>query len=347
MKIKNWRKSLLPKNSLIKDVIYNLNRSKLKISLIQENQKLIGIITDGDIRRGLLKNLSLNDNVSKIIKKKPITIQDKFSDNKIIDLLNQKSVDIVPIINSKKKIKGLYAKDFTNKHDKFPKTAVVIMAGGFGKRLMPITKKIPKPLIEIKNVPIIEKILLSFINEGFKNFFIVGHYKIEMIINHLKKFNTQINIKFIKEKKPLGTAGGLFFLKNHKYDNFIISNSDVITSMNYSDFLKFHKKNKSNITIAGKKESFEIPFGVLKKSNDNLKDINEKPSLDLIINAGIYILDKKIINKLNKPRYLKMTDFIKKISDKKIIKKIFILHENWIDIGSKKDLQKAKTNVKF
>jgi len=347
MKIKNWKKSILPKNSLIKDVIYNLNKTKLKICMIQENQKLIGIITDGDIRRGLLKNLSLNDNVLKIIKKKPIIIQEKFSANKINNLLNQKGVDIVPIVNSKKEIKGLYANNFTNKYNEFPKTAVVIMAGGFGKRLMPITKKIPKPLIEIKNVPIIEKILLSFINEGFKNFFIIGHYKIEMIMNYLEKFNSQINIKFIKEKKPLGTAGGLYYLKKQDYDDFIISNSDVITSMNYSNFLKFHKKNKSNITIAAKQENFEIPFGVLKKSKDNLIDINEKPSLNFIVNAGIYILDKKIIIKLLKPKYLKMTDFIKKITNKKIKKKIFILHENWIDIGSKKDLKKARTNVKF
>ena len=105
---------------------------------------------------------------------------------------------------------------------------------------------------------------MSFMNEGFQNFFIIGHYKIEMIINHLKKFNSQINIEFIKEKKPLGTAGGLYFLKNKNYENFIISNSDVLTSMNYSDLLKFHRENKSNITVAGKKENFQIPFGVLK-----------------------------------------------------------------------------------
>ncbi len=347
MKIKNWKQSILSKNALIKDVIYNLNKTKFKICMIEDKKKLVGVITDGDIRRGLLKDLSLTDKVLKIIKKKPITINENLNVNKIIQLLDFKEIDSVPIINKKKNIVGLYIKKYTNKYNQFPKTAVVIMAGGFGKRLMPITKKIPKPLIEIKNVPIIEKILLSFINEGFQNFFIIGHYKIEMIINYLKKFNSQINIKFIKEKKPLGTAGGLFFLKKQNYENFIISNSDVLTSMNYSDFYSFHKQNKSNITIAAKKEKFQIPFGVINRVKDNLLDINEKPSFDFLINTGIYIFDKKIINKLTKPKYLKMTDFIEKLNNRKIKKKIFILHENWIDIGSKRDLKKAIINEKF
>ncbi|MDC1177948.1 sugar phosphate nucleotidyltransferase [Candidatus Pelagibacter sp.] len=347
MKIKNWKQSILTKNALIKDVIHNLNKTKLKICMIEENQKLVGVITDGDIRRGLLKDLSLNDKVSKIIKKKPFTIKENFCVKKTIQLLDLKELDSVPIINKEKKIIGLYIKKFIDKYNQFPKTAVVIMAGGFGKRLMPITKKIPKPLVEIKNVPVIEKILLSFKNEGFQNFFIIGHYKIEMIINHLKKFNSQINIKFIKEKKPLGTAGGLFFLKKKKYENFIITNSDVLTSMNYSNFLKFHKQNKSNITIAGKKEKFKIPFGIINKLKDNLIDISEKPCFNFIVNAGIYILDRKIINKLSKPKHLQMTDLIKKIKDKKILKKIFILHENWIDIGSINDLKKANSNEKF
>ena len=168
--------------------------------MIEENQKLIGVVTDGDIRRGLLKDLSLNDKVLKIIKKKPITISENFDIKKVIQLLDLKEIDSVPIINDKKKIVGLYIKKFIDKFNQFPKTAVVIMAGGFGKRLMPITKRIPKPLVEIKNVPVLEKILMSFMNEGFQNFFIIGHYKIEMIINHLKKFNSQINIEFIKKK---------------------------------------------------------------------------------------------------------------------------------------------------
>ena len=347
MKIKNWKQSILTKNALIKDVIHNLNKTRFKICMIVENQKPAGVVTDGDIRRGLLKDLSLNDKVLKIIKKKPITINENFDVKKVIQLLDLKDVDSVPIIDNKRKIVGLYIKKFIDKYNQFPKTAVVIMAGGFGKRLMPITKKIPKPLVEIKNVPVIEKILLSFMNEGFQNFFIIGHYKIEMIINHLKKFNSQINIEFIKEKKPLGTAGGLYFLRNKSYENFIISNSDVLTSMNYSDLLKFHRENKSNITIAGKKENFQIPFGVLKKTKDKFINIEEKPSISFFINTGIYILDKKIIKKISKPVYLKMTDFLKKIKDKKTSKKIFLLHENWIDIGSKKDLKIANSNNKF
>ena len=117
--------------------------------------------------------------------------------------------------------------------------------------------------------------------------------------------------------------------------------------MNYSNFLKFHKQNKSNITIAGKKEKFKIPFGIINKLKDNLIDISEKPCFNFIVNAGIYILDRKIINKLSKPKHLQMTDLIKKIKDKKILKKIFILHENWIDIGSINDLKKANSNEKF
>jgi dTDP-glucose pyrophosphorylase len=347
MKIDNWKDVIIKDNCKIKDIIKNINLTSKKISIIVDSKdNFKGIVTDGDIRRGLVKGYELRDSVKKIIKRKPLiaSAQLKYSDAKKI--MEKNKIDYIPIINKQNKVTGI----FDNKRDmnglNLKKIPFVIMAGGFGKRLHPMTIDIPKPMIKIDEKSIIEKIIDKAMQEGFRNFYIIGHYKINLLKRHLgngKKLN--ISISYFEEKKPLGTAGGLFFLKKLKFKKFLITNCDILTDANYAGICDYNTETTSSATIAVRKNKFTLPFGVINSDGSNFLSVAEKPKTFYTVNAGVYVINKSLIKYIKKT-YMQMTDFLNFCKEKKNKISIYPLHEDWADIGSKNELKKAKRKLK-
>ena len=293
-KMSNWKKKIITKKFTIKETIKNLNSNPFHICLlVNKKNQLIGSITDGDIRRAIIKGYSLDDKVEKICNKNPLKGNEKMNLQQIKYMMIKNVILHLPIVDKKNKINNVYSLQKIHSGEIINST-FFIMAGGKGKRLMPLTKKIPKPLLKIMGKPIIEHIIINAKNKGFKKFVISLNYLAKKIINTLgdgSRFGVKIN--YILEKKELGTAGSLGFYKNKSNEPIILSNADILTDINYTKFLKFHKDSKADLTIAVRKHEIKNPFAVIKIEGGKMLNIDEKPVISSYINAGIYAISKK------------------------------------------------------
>ena len=251
-------------------------------------------------------------------------------------------IRFIPILK-KKKIHDLYDLSEEYPIQKFSND-VIIFAGGKGERLGKLTKKTPKPLIKIGKISILENLLKNFKQEGFYNFTIITNYLSDKIINKIsdgKKMGVKIN--YIVEKKALGTLGGISLIKKPLSEDVIISNADIVGYINLNEILEFHKKKKNDITVGSSYYNYNIPYGVIKNNKNSLTKIEEKPSVNFNVNAGIYVFKKRILKKIKYNSYLSATDFINQNINLKI--KIFTIFNSWIDVGNVEQLNRAKKKV--
>ena len=258
-----WKKTLLNKESCMKDVLETLDKGAQGIVLvIDDNGKLYGTITDGDVRRALLNGMDTNSPLEDFIQKKPIVSNAGVNNNKLISIMEENGIIQLPIVDQSNKITGLKTlKELLVK--KKIDNPVFIMAGGFGKRLQPLTNSTPKPMIDINGKPILEIILLQFIDYGFNNFYISTFYKSQKIKNHFKNGeHLNVSIKYIEEDKPLGTAGALRLLPFNTFNSpIIMMNGDLITKVNINNFLTYHYENKNDLTIGAANMSLKFHMG--------------------------------------------------------------------------------------
>lgn len=340
----------LHKNNTISQAIKILDREDPKIVLvIDEKKNLIATITDGDIRRGLIKGFKLADNITKIMHRNfefaKVNDDEKLIKQKMKNLLLKQ----IPILDEKGRVVDIRTAEDYEKNKKID-TEIIIMAGGLGKRLMPLTKKTPKPMLKIGDKPILEKIIVNLADQGFYNFTISTFYKSENVKKYFKNGKKWgIKIKYINEKKPMGTAGSLSLIKDKKNsDDIIIINGDVISKVNYLSLIDYHKKNKASATICVKKYEMEVPYGVIKnkKQTEEVINIYEKPVNTFFVNAGIYVINMKNINTIKPNTFLDMPMFLNKLINKKNKIFMFPIHEFWIDIGEKNQYEFAKKNIK-
>ncbi len=337
-----WKKSILKFNSSIQEAIQNLNYSSAKIVLVVDNDgKLKGTITDGDIRRGLLKNLKLNDSINHIINLKPFFAAPGLKKEIVLNLMKNNKIQQIPVVDNDNKIVGLYSWDeINNPIDR--DNLMIIMAGGKGTRLLPHSKKISKTMLEVSGKPILQRIIEKAKFDGFRNFVIAVNHLSSTIENHFldgKNFN--VNIEYIHEKVPLGTAGALSLIKTKPKKDFIVTNGDVLVDLRYSEILDFHKNLNSYATMAVKPHEIQNPFGVVDILDTDIIKITEKPIYKSYINAGVYALSPKSLEVLDKNILCNMTTLFEKL--KKLDKRIsaFPIHEYWIDVGIPEDLKKA------
>ena len=328
-----WKKGLLYRKSSIYDAIKNLEETALQIVLITDIKKnFIGTLTDGDIRLGILKGAKLNSSIEKLINKNPVAVNKRISKDDALKIMKRHSINHLPIVKNKKVV-GLYQAGIKNDFLDF-ENLFVVMAGGKGKRLMPLTKNIPKPLLIYKKKHLIEHILFKIKESGFSNVFISVNYLKDKIINKLKngkKYDLKIN--YLKEKQALGTAGSLAQLKNKTKLPILVSNCDVISEMSYLKLLDFHIKKKADITVVIKEHQSINPFGQIKIKDSKILNIVEKPISLSYINAGIYVLNPKILNYIKKNQSLDMSGLIVKLLQKK--KKIipYPITDKWSDVS--------------
>ena len=350
IKKSNLKHVLINKNRSIKDALIVLNKSnfqKKKICIVVEKSKVIDVLTDGDIRRILIKEKNLNNKICNYLKNKFIFANQSNSIEELNFLIKKYQIDFLPILNNKKELIFLFYIDQKNyEKSKQFENEIFILAGGRGKRMFPLTDNIPKPMLKIGSETIIETLINSFKNQGFYNFTISLNYLSDKIVNYIKnKRFEDVNIKFVFEKKKLGTAGPISRLKKYRKKPIIIINGDIYTRLNFVDLLNFHNKNKNSLTICSRFYNQEIPYGVIGKRNNSKEIIVEKPMYEFKISAGIYVLNSNLVNKIPKNKFLNMNDFINLQYKKKKRVGVFPIHELWMDIGDHGSFINAQSEI--
>jgi dTDP-glucose pyrophosphorylase len=330
-------------NTTILETIKKLNNpsnNEKTLFVIDSKKRLIGSVTDGDIRRGFIKQISTLDKVSKIMKKNPIVYKSFKKTNKRI---KRDGIKFGPILNKQKQIVRFV--NF-NKYQDLRKTNIVIMAGGKGERLYPLTKKIPKPIIKINGKSHLTSLISELIERGTENIIVSTNYKSNKIINDLKWINNKnVKIIFLKEKKYLGTAGPLSLINIKNNFPYLIINGDIHTSVNFKSILEEHKNSGSKVSICVKYEKNKIPFAVIKQKKGKVTNIIEKPVTDNLSSIGIYVLNKTILKKIPKNNFLQMPDFLQGLLKENIDINCCYVYEKWKDFGTINNL--AELDAKY
>lgn len=310
-------KYLILSNSSISDAIKRLNEINPQILfVVNKSSKLLGSVTDGDVRRYILKSEPLNKNIKYAINKNPVACdirKKKLELNYYENLLVKRNLKAIPVTKNKKIVDIIFPKIIHKQS-----TPVIIMAGGKGIRLLPLTTNIPKPLIKIHSKPMLQYLIENIKNEDFQNIFIsINHFglQIKKFINSIKF--KDIEIKFIEEKTPLDTAGCLSFFKNKIDKNLIVINADVMTDLKLEKILNYHLDTKSDLTIGCLIHQYQIPFGVIKLKKNKYNAIEEKPIIKKLVNSGIYVLSKNVITLTKKNERLSMLGLIERAKSKK------------------------------
>jgi dTDP-glucose pyrophosphorylase len=314
--------------------------SRKILFVINDSQKLIGTITDGDIRRWILKGGDLSKEIVDTYNKTPLTFNDDYKISEVKKVMVERGIQSIPIINKKGQIKEIlfweevFAEKFMENNVKVD-IPVVIMAGGRGARLDPFTRILPKPLIPVGDKPILEIIIDNFQKYSVDNFYITLNYKGEMIKSYFDNTKKDYDMNYIWEMKPLGTAGGLKLLPEFESEDFFLSNCDVIINSEYDSILEFHKKNDFDITIVASMQSFKVPYGVLAINNGgSLMDIKEKPEYSFLVNTGMYAMKTSVIKEIPENTVFDMTDLISKLKEKEYKIGVYpISQRSWLDIG--------------
>ena len=337
-----WEKVLLEPSASIKDAIKVLTESSLKIVLIVDSHRnLYGTITDGDIRRGLLKGFNMSDPIIEITNTKPIVVPLSFTRESVLKIMSANKILQIPIVSEDFKVVGLHLWDEGSNKSK-RSNLMVIMAGGKGTRLMPKTEKTPKPMLHIGGKPILEHIICRAKSEGFTQFVLAINYLGEVIENYFSDGKSLgVKIEYLKESTPLGTAGALSLLDQPPKEAFIVTNGDVLTDINYGDMIDFHIQNEATATMAVQVHEFQNPFGVVATQGVNIVSYEEKPVTSTLVNAGVYVLDPFTLDLIESTTEYNMPTLFEVIRQHKLKTIAFPIHEKWIDLGTPIDLKKA------
>jgi len=319
-----------------------LDKGAMRIALVvDDNDVLIGTISDGDIRRGLLSGLKLDDDITKVYNSNPVVCKSSDSKDRIIQAAVSRKLFQIPIVNELGQVVELAEIDKLVKIKEYP-NKIVLMAGGLGKRLMPLTNEMPKPMLMVGGKPILETVIERFAKYGFNNFIISVNYMAEKIVDYFgngEKFG--VSIEYVKEDKKLGTAGALSLIKSGINEPFFVMNADVLTKLNYKNIYDFHFRHKAYATMCVREYDMEVPYGVVQTNETDIVSIKEKPVQKFYVNAGVYLLDPGILKYISQDVYTDMTDLFELIVSKKKKTVSFPVREYWKDIGKKEDLAEA------
>lgn len=342
-----WHNVLISPESTLRDALEIINKEALRVALVvDDKQQLIGVVTDGDIRRGLLKNLPLIEGVTSVMNSSPITAVEGTSNEQLIEIMEEKGILSIPILDGRKVVGLASLQDILAKpkHD----NPVFIMAGGFGTRLRPLTDSCPKPMLKIGDKPILETLIRSFIKAGFVNFYISTHYMPEQIHGHFGDgSDLNINITYVHEDKPLGTGGALGLLPADLPQDLplIMINGDVLTKVDFHRLLSFHADNGADATMCVREYEYQIPYGVIEGEGAKITSMVEKPIQRFFVNAGIYVVSPKIVRSVPANYRVDMPTLLELQMDKGDSVLMFPIHEYWLDIGRMDDFNRAQQDI--
>ncbi|MDA0911225.1 MAG: nucleotidyltransferase family protein [Proteobacteria bacterium] len=341
-----WRQAILPENSTIRQVISNLDQVAIKIVLVvDEACKLLGTISDGDIRRGLLKGLDLNSPIASIVNLNALVVPPEMPSEMVTQLMITNKIQQIPVIDDHQEIVGLHLWDEIATSPART-NLMVIMAGGKGTRLMPHTKNCPKPMVLVAGKPMLEHIIERGKAEGFNHFILAINHLGDIIETHFGDGGSfGVKIDYLREQSPLGTAGALSLLRARPDEPFIVTNGDVITDIRYSELLDFHNRYQASATMAVRSHEWQHPFGVVQTQGVEIIGFDEKPVARSHINAGVYVLSPEVLNELTVATRCDMPTLFERLQVKAKRTVAYPMHEPWLDVGAPADLQKANVSL--
>ncbi len=344
--MKSFKDVLLRKTSTIREALLVIDEGALQIALILDDDGvLIGTLTDGDIRRGLLTGMELNDSIEPIIFKNPVVCTIEDSRETILEIASKHKIYLIPILDKLGKLIGLEEISKLQK-PQIKSNKVVLMVGGLGTRLRPLTEHTPKPMLKVGNKPILETIILNFKKYGFINIILSVSYMAEVIEEYFgdgSEFG--VNIEYVHEDKRMGTAGSLSLLRGKLDESFFVMNGDLLTNVNFSHMMDYHLHKESIATMGIREYDFQVPYGVVNVENEDILSIQEKPIHKFFVSAGIYVLSDKVLEMIPDDAFYDMPTLFEEIIKKELKTVSFAIREYWLDIGRMEEFKKA--NIEY
>jgi dTDP-glucose pyrophosphorylase len=338
---KTWQDVALNPQATVQDALATLDAGAMQIALVVENDNhLIGTVTDGDIRRALLRGKGLDTPILEVMNANPVTALAEESRDSWQRTMQRHSLLHLPLLDAQGCVIELAV--LSQPEEPRRDNLVVLMAGGLGSRLRPLTDHTPKPLLEIGGKPILETIIESYDSQGFHRFCLCINYKGEMIRKHFgsgERWNAEI--EYIEEKRRMGTAGALGLLPKLPDEPFFLMNGDLLTKVDYVRLLAFHEQQKNLITVCTREHRHQVPYGVVDLNEHRIVGMKEKPVQYCFVNAGIYVIEPEILKLIPDGQYFDMPDLINKLLDKNLPVGSFPLREYWMDVGKLEDFKQA------
>ena len=330
-------------NHSITEALQAIDEGGIHVALVlNDDNQLIGTVSDGDVRRAILNGIPLSEAVSNIMSRKPITAKQSDSEETVKYIALKNTIHQVPIVDDDNHVVSIkLIEDFML--DEVKSNKVLLMVGGLGTRLRPLTDKTPKPMLKVGNKPILETILKQFKVHGFKDIILCVNYKSEVIEEYFGNgTDFGLNIEYIKEEKRMGTAGSLSLIKEKLTEPFFIMNGDLLTNINFNQLLKYHQDLSSDATMCVREYNFQVPFGVVEIHNDhNIKSVTEKPNHKFFVSAGIYMCNPSVLDHIPEDRFYDMPTLFQDVIAKGLNAVSFPVHEYWLDIGRVEEFEKA------
>lgn len=338
-----WRKAILPMDSTFKDAIRCLNDSSMKIALVVNAQGVLeGTISDGDIRRGLLKGLDLGSAIESITHRNAIVVPPSFGRDMVLQLMRSNQLQQIPVVDEQQRVVGLHLwNEITTQPPR--DNLMVIMAGGKGTRLMPHTENCPKPMVLVAGKPMLQHIIERSQQEGFNHFVLAINYLGHMIEEYFgdgARFDVKIN--YLREQTSLGTVGALSLFAQRPEAAFVVTNGDVITDIRYGELLDFHVRHDATATMAVRVHEWQHPFGVVQIDGVDIVGFEEKPIARTHINAGVYALSPGALDVLIHGEHCDMPTLFERLQAKPLRTVAYPMHEPWLDVGKPEDLKLAR-----
>ncbi len=343
MNRKDWKKTMILPRASVRDAMQIMDKSALQIAFVVDAEnRLLGAVTDGDVRRSILRGEELSSPVESIMNTHPIIAPQGMERAAIFRLMTTHDVQQIPLLDSEGRLVGLAQMEELLCHSQRD-NAVVLMAGGLGTRLRPLTDKIPKPLLKVGAKPILETILESFLEAGFHRFYFAVNYKSQMIEDYFgdgSRFGAEI--EYLHEKKRMGTAGALYVLPKLPDEPIIVMNGDLLTKVDFGEMLDYHIEQDAVATMAVREYNYQVPYGVIDFDGDRIQAIREKPSYSFFVNAGIYVLNPEAVARVDKEEFFDMPQLFDALLAEGKKTTAYPIREYWLDIGRMDDFERAQ-----
>ena len=338
----NWKQALVLPSASIRDAVRVIDAAALQVALVvDEDGRLLGTVTDGDVRRAILAGASLDDAVTGAMNDSPTTAREHDDRDVLLGMMRQKRLHQIPVLNAAWRVIGLEILDDLITPEAKP-NAVVLMAGGLGTRLRPLTNDTPKPLLRVGPKPILQTILEAFIEHGFSRFYLSVNYLAEQVEEHFgdgSKWGVEID--YLREKERLGTAGALSLLPEAPEAPFFVMNGDLLTRLNFANVLDFHTQNGAAATMCVREYEMQVPYGVIDTESHRILDIREKPTERYLVNGGVYVLDPSALALIPEGQRFDMPDLFNRLIGQEKTVSAFPIREYWMDIGQPDDFRRA------
>ncbi len=340
----DWRQVVVSAETPLGEAIARIDASGIQLALILDDSgRLAGVLTDGDIRRAILREEGLATPTGRVMNSQPKTARMGTSREEMLAIMRRHVFHHLPLVDEDRRVVGLATLDELIGAVERPNW-VVLMAGGLGTRLLPLTESCPKPLLSVGGKPILENILESFAEQGFRRFYLSVNYKAEMIRDHFGDGSRWgVAIDYLQENQRLGTAGALSLLPSKPDAPIFVMNGDLLTKANFDGMIRFHEEHEAIATMAVREYDFQVPYGVVRMDGPHIVGLEEKPVQRFFVNAGMYVLSPEALEHIPKDFFFDMPTLFEKLIGESRPTAAFPLREYWLDIGQLEEFERAQS----